>query len=168
MIIVYQVFKGYLRQLREDGEDRVVHHEPIPEENLKKIRDELDLSNPTQLQQRVFVEVEMHFARRGREGLRALRKCSFACRHDENEKEFCHSGQQILINQSERLILYVLGVHLLPYPPRVLVSIHVRHPLDLGHTMKQARTPHIVQQPSNVLLKHRVRQRKPHDRMRHD
>lgn len=77
-----------MRQLREDGEDKVIHHEAIPEEILKQMRDKLNLNNPTQLQQRVFLEVEMHFARRGREGLRSLRKDSFAIRKDENEREF--------------------------------------------------------------------------------
>ena len=82
------MFKGYLRQLRQDGEDIVVHHEPIPPEVLKKIRSELDLNNPKQLQQRVFVEIELHFARRGREGLRNLKKESFVAKIDENQREY--------------------------------------------------------------------------------
>ena len=48
----------------------------------------IDVNNPTGLQQRVFVNMQLHFIRRGCEGLRELKKSSFIFSEDENKHEF--------------------------------------------------------------------------------
>lgn len=56
---------------------------------MKKIKD-ISVDNPEGLQHRVFVNVMLHFARRGNEGLRQLKKTSFEIKEDENGKKYAH------------------------------------------------------------------------------
>ena len=44
----------------------------------------LSTDNPKGLQRKVLINVVLHFARRGQEGLRGLQKSSFAMKTDES------------------------------------------------------------------------------------
>lgn len=85
--IFLKVFKGSLKKLRSEGKDRVTHHAPIPAPDMAKIKN-ITTDNPKGLQQRVFVDIMLHFARRGNEGLRNLRRDSFSFEVDENGHEY--------------------------------------------------------------------------------
>ena len=99
-----QVFTGLLKQLRRDGLDRTKHKSIIQREDIEKMYTTgvIGTSNPVALQRKIFFDLSFHFARRGREGLRSLKKTSFEIREDAsgkrylaptfNEKEKNHSG----------------------------------------------------------------------------
>lgn len=89
-----QVFSGILKKMRVDGKDKTQHKDAITEGDMAKMYDTEILSDndPFSLQRKVFVELGIHFARRGREGLRELRKDSFEFRKDENGKEYATIG----------------------------------------------------------------------------
>jgi hypothetical protein len=76
------VFQGVMRQLKAEGLDSPEHKEPITEEDWKKLYESglLNQDNPTGLQNQVFVNLLLHFGRRGREGLTSLTKRSFVIR----------------------------------------------------------------------------------------
>ena len=76
--------------MRAQGLDQTRHKEPILQGDMEKMYSSGILSNqnPTALQRKVFVETGLHFARRGREGLRELRKDSFVIKKDDLGKEY--------------------------------------------------------------------------------
>ena len=45
-------------------------------------------NDPVSLQHKVFVEMDLHFARRGREGLRELKKDSVVVKKDDYGQQF--------------------------------------------------------------------------------
>ena len=65
----------------------------------------LGVDNPVSLQRKIFIELGIHFGRRGREGWRALCKCSFAVKYNAqgrkyvkllcNEFDKNHTGSEI-------------------------------------------------------------------------
>ena len=75
-LVFNQVFTGMLKKLKQEGHDTTTHKEAISKEDWEKIWSSgvLDEENPTGLQHRVFLEIMIHFGRRGREGLCQLRK----------------------------------------------------------------------------------------------
>jgi len=85
-----QVLKGILRRLRLDGEDVTKHKEAISEGDMKKLYETKTLNNESALglQRKVYLEVSLHFGRRGREGLRNLNKDSFVFKVDDKGREF--------------------------------------------------------------------------------
>ena len=84
------VFSGVLKKLRKDGLDVTQHKKAIPFHDMQKLYQSgvLGLQDPVALQNKVFVELSLHFARRGREGLRELRKDSFRIEVDASGKEY--------------------------------------------------------------------------------
>ena len=73
------VLQGVLKTNRLQGRDKTQHKKPLEAEDMSRIDEVLDLSSPTGLQMRVFVDIMMHFGRRGREGLRDLKKRQLQC-----------------------------------------------------------------------------------------
>ena len=109
------VFSGVLKKLRKDGLDFTKHKKPVATEDMMKLYSSgvLSCEDPCALQNKVFVELSLHFARRGREGLRDLRKDSFRVMRDAggreyicmayNEKEKNHQGGDVSsIKSSEK------------------------------------------------------------------
>ena len=70
---------------RIQGNDTTTHKYPIQEDDIQKMYDTKVLSNqnPKALQFKVFFEICLHFVRRGKEGLRELRKDSFMVKTDD-------------------------------------------------------------------------------------
>lgn len=89
-----QVFVGVVRKLRQDGLDKTKHKDAITAADMQLIRDSgvLSTDDPVGLQRKVYMEVSLHFCRRGREGLRELRKDSFIVKADENGREYVTLG----------------------------------------------------------------------------
>ena len=71
-----KVFTGRMRVNRKSGLDISKHKTAIAPGDVKKLYENRVLSadNPTSLQYKVFFEICLHFGRRGREGLAALKK----------------------------------------------------------------------------------------------
>ena len=82
-----QVFVGMVRKLRQDGLDKTRHKDAIRASDMKKLYEcsTLSTDDPVGLQRKVYIEVCLHFCRRGRVGLRELRKESFVIQRDERE-----------------------------------------------------------------------------------
>jgi len=85
-----QVFKGSLKRLRAHGLDTSQHKPAIAAGDFAKMYSSGVLNNdtPWSLLRKVFVEVCLHFGRRGREGLRELRKDGITFKHDDHGREY--------------------------------------------------------------------------------
>ena len=85
-----QVLMGVLRHLKESGQDTTKHKAAIAPGDMRKMYESGILSNstPETLQNKVFVELCLHFGRRGREGLRKLAKNSIVFKTDDEGKEY--------------------------------------------------------------------------------
>ena len=88
--VVNQVLIGQFRKIKMDGNDKTQHKPAISAADMKKMynSDALYVNNPVGLQRKVFIDIMLHFSRRGREGLREWRKDSFVLWRDENDREF--------------------------------------------------------------------------------
>ncbi len=79
-----------IKNLKEKGMDKTKHYTPISENDLTKLQqpESFDLNDPQQLQQKVFYDIQLNFARRGRENIRELKKSSFTFDMDDSGTEF--------------------------------------------------------------------------------
>ena len=68
-----------IKNLKENGLDFTTHFPPISKADLEILQDSssFNLTNPKQLQQKVFFDIMINFARRGQENLRSLKKKLF-------------------------------------------------------------------------------------------
>ena len=84
------VFSGRLKLNKIQGKDTTTHKTPIQRGDMEKLYSSNVLSNdnPVALQRKVYVEISLHFARRGREGLRDLKVSSFEILTDDQEKRY--------------------------------------------------------------------------------
>ena len=89
-----QVFYGNMRTLRQAGLDRSRHKDAVTENDMRKMYSSgvLGIDNPVSLQHKVYVEVALHFCRRGREGLRELTKNSFCEKVDSDGRSYITLG----------------------------------------------------------------------------
>jgi integrase len=100
------VFDGYLKEIRREGKDTSKHHDTLTDADWKKLHESeaLKIDNPTGLQKKVFVDIVTHFGRRGREGLRWLKKNSFLLLTDENGKEYYEPAYKELTKNDNGLM----------------------------------------------------------------
>ena len=84
------VFTGRLKVNREEGNDTTKHKDVIEPGDIARLYDTDTLSNlsPQALQNKVFFEISLHFARRAKEGMRDLKKSSFAILTDDQGKRY--------------------------------------------------------------------------------
>ena len=85
-LVSNKVFNGMLRKLKMEGLDKTVHKAAIEEEDWKKLINSsiLNVEEADGLQKKVFLDIMLHFGRRGREGLCDLKKDSFTIVENEN------------------------------------------------------------------------------------
>ena len=81
---------GNCRKMKEAGENNSEAHPSIDPADMKKMYDSRVLShdNPLALQRKAFFEMVLHFGRRGREGLRNLKKEHIIVMNDARGQEF--------------------------------------------------------------------------------
>ena len=99
------VIQGQIKLLRRSGNDVTKHKQAIDNEDMKKILASFDVSTPSGLQNKVFFDLLLHFARCGQEGLRELTRKSVIIKTDSsgrryatmayNEIEKNHTGQNL-------------------------------------------------------------------------
>ena len=85
-----QVLTGIIKQMKRDGKDTSESKEPISHSDLKKLNESglLSINNPQYLQNKVIFDIMTHFGRRGREGLRSLKKDSFKIVNDADGHKY--------------------------------------------------------------------------------
>ena len=79
-----------LKKQKQDGLDQTKHYSRIIEKDMRilKAENSFDLNNPVELQEKVFFDLQLHFARRGRENICHLRKDFLKLCKDENGIEY--------------------------------------------------------------------------------
>lgn len=94
------ILSGLIKRKKKMGEDVTKKHDPISDEDLELMYESGVLSNDnlTSLQLKVFFEVTLHFGRRGREGLKELRKADIVFKSDPKGVEFA----TLAFNPSEK------------------------------------------------------------------
>ncbi|KAK3088293.1 hypothetical protein FSP39_017185 [Pinctada imbricata] len=85
-----KVFLAVSKDLKRQGFGGMEHYPPLEEADLRKMYAQFDLTDPKQLQWRVFCDVMIYFGRRGRENLRDLKITDFACKRDGEGKMFIY------------------------------------------------------------------------------
>ena len=100
-----QVFVGKVRKMRQDGLDKTKHKDAVTAADMRKLYDGgiLFVADPVALQWIVYVEVSLHFCRRGREGLCELKKDSFVVKCDANGREYVTMAYHELEKKSQGL-----------------------------------------------------------------
>ena len=88
-------FKAMNVELKKLGLGGIEHHPPVEQKDLEKLYSSFDLDVPESLQFKVFVDIMLHFGRRGRENLRELQVTDFACTTDS------HGCKYIYLNKDE-------------------------------------------------------------------
>ncbi|KAJ4922588.1 hypothetical protein JOQ06_021656 [Pogonophryne albipinna] len=78
------VFSGLIKSLRRAGQDKTEHHPAITNEDLEILRKSraMDPNTPQGLLNKVWFDTQLHFGRRGKEGLRKLTPQSFVVKRD--------------------------------------------------------------------------------------
>ncbi|KAM6303514.1 activating transcription factor 7-interacting protein 1 isoform 1-T6 [Podargus strigoides] len=84
------VFMSVLKMLRMQGKDETHHYPPIAAEDLCKIKQSgvLGLHSPLALVNKVWFDLQLHFAKRGREILRDLAPDAFVVEKDKNGRRY--------------------------------------------------------------------------------
>lgn len=79
------VLTGKIRKMKKEGCDASKSHPAIAESDIKLMYSTKTLcdDNPTSLQLKVYYESGLHFGRRGKEGLRELKKTDIKFKRDE-------------------------------------------------------------------------------------
>lgn len=113
-----QIIQGTIKMMKQQGLDKTKHKEAINQTDMRKIRDSLNTETPQGLQDTVFLDVVLHFARRGREGLREMSKTSISVRQDAkgikyatpayNEFDKNHTGVNPKIKDPKK-VMYAEG-----------------------------------------------------------
>jgi hypothetical protein len=78
------VFYAEIAHLKREGKAKTEHKPPINNDDMKKLYESglFSQNQPDTLQNKVFFDIMLHFCRRGRQNLRALRKTDFSVKID--------------------------------------------------------------------------------------
>ena len=100
-----KVLVGQCRMMKATGKDISCPHPPIEPADTKKMYDSEILANsdPVSLQRKVFFELLLHFGRRGREGLRSLKKTDIIFQHDSKGRGYATLSSNSLEKKTPRL-----------------------------------------------------------------
>ncbi|XP_060580809.1 uncharacterized protein LOC132737528, partial [Ruditapes philippinarum] len=79
-----QVFQAMVAELKRQGAGGIDHYPPLERQDLLKLYGYFDVSDPENLQEKVFVDIMLHFGRRGRENLRDLCVSDFGMTTDSD------------------------------------------------------------------------------------
>ena len=112
-----EAFKAAMHLSKKDGRGSIDHKQTITKGDQEKLKIyQQDCSTPVKLQQKVFMDIMLHFCRRGRENLRDIRKDWFMFNTDENNVEYVtmrdeldknHRGGD---NTSQQARMYATGM----------------------------------------------------------
>jgi hypothetical protein len=84
------VFSNILRRIKEAGKGDTEHYPEIEPEDVRKLYSSFDTANQHGLQEKVWFDTQLYLIRRGREGLRAMKKTTFGVFLDATgRKYFC-------------------------------------------------------------------------------
>ena len=90
--IFYFIYVGYLRQQKEKGYDKRRRHLPLSRHHLDQIHSNYFMPHWDNdlkcLQHKVYFDIAFFLGKRGQEGLRQLKKDSFALKMNENNQEY--------------------------------------------------------------------------------
>ena len=83
------VFPSEIAQLKREGKAKTDHKPPI-DNDMKKLYESglFSLNQPDTLQNKVFFDIMLHFCRRGRQNLRALKKTDFSIKIDSSGAKY--------------------------------------------------------------------------------
>ena len=114
-----QVIQGTIKVMREAGLDTTQHKLAVQKEDMAKIRQNMNMDTPKGLQDKVFIDIVLQFARHGREGLRELTKHSFVINRDAagrlyatpayNEQQKNHNGQNPKVHDPRKVMYEQAG-----------------------------------------------------------
>ncbi|XP_034020262.1 uncharacterized protein LOC117504829 isoform X2 [Thalassophryne amazonica] len=84
------MFSAMLKKLKREGLHTTKHHDPISESDFQKLQasDVFSTDNPRGLQRKVWFDISLSFARRGRENLRELKSDAFNFKVDESGRSY--------------------------------------------------------------------------------
>ncbi|XP_062607914.1 uncharacterized protein LOC134269726 [Saccostrea cucullata] len=87
-----RAFKCMTKELKRQGRAAIDHHPPISDEHLEVIYEHLtqNLEDAKMLQYKVFLDIMLHFGRRGRENLSSLTRKDFAVMRGEGNQLFVY------------------------------------------------------------------------------
>ena len=78
-----KVFKAVLEKLKKEGKDVMKHKISMCEDDMTKILYSLDLNSPKVLQNKIFTDIMLYFANRGRENLRNIKITDFVVQKND-------------------------------------------------------------------------------------
>ena len=142
------IFKAQVGTLRVEGKDIKIHKPVIEKEDMTKITSNLKTDNPVGLQQRVFIDLLLHFGRRERERLRELKRESFVIKKGArgfeyvelayNEMEKKRDGTDVNVRETDKK-MYAAGGRGLPSekPEIIFESLKCQVPCLLSETKQK-------------------------------
>ena len=83
-------FNNMLAKVRLSVKGQVNHHPEKEPEDLNKLYKSININTPTGLLENVWIDIMIHFIRRGQENLRQMTKETFAIGTDSSGKRFIY------------------------------------------------------------------------------
>ena len=95
-----RMWDAVVKKNKQDGKCKAKSWPAIEKLDFAKLKQDssFNMSDPNQLQEKVFFDIQLFFGRRGREGLRSLKKSSFDIKKDDSGVEYC----EIAFNESTK------------------------------------------------------------------
>ena len=95
-------FNAMMAELKRKGAGGIDHHPPIEPLDLQKLYKHFNVFDATSLQDKVFLDIMLHFGRRGRENLRDLTVSDFALRADPDGSSYIFLVKDELTKNHQR------------------------------------------------------------------